>query len=54
MKRRLMFLCAAVAVCLSSCIRITEVPRDDEPSEPSDTLIVDGWDEVDTVTIVYP
>lgn len=50
--KRLMFL-MAVGLLMSSCVRIEEVPRPSEPSEPSDTLIVGGWYETDTVTIVF-
>lgn len=53
MMKRLMFL-MAVGLLMSSCVRIEEVPRPNEPSEPSDTLIVSGWCETDTVTIVFP
>lgn len=45
--RKKIFLFVAIAMCLASCLRVTEVTRDDEPSEPSDTTIVDGWQEVD-------
>lgn len=51
--RKIVLFGAVVAVCLVSCVRITEVPRE-EPPEPSDTMIVDGWDEVDTIEIVHP